>query len=75
MWSGKCTEFTRISAAALIDFYLQEYGAYLRAGLNDIVISLRNANKRRGAYELFSPKRGAYSRAARVVFTLGLLQL
>ena len=36
----KCTEFTRISAAALINFFLQKCGAYLRAVLNTIVIPL-----------------------------------
>ena len=36
----KCTEFTRISAAALINFFLQKCAAYLRAVLNTIVIPL-----------------------------------
>ena len=61
----KCTEFTRISTAALINFFLQKCGAYLRAELNTMVIPLSTVFTRISAAALINspplPQCGAYS--------------
>ena len=52
----KCTEFTRINAAALVNFFLQKCGAYLRAVLNTIVIPLNTVFTRISAALINSPQ-------------------
>ena len=50
-----CTEFTRISAATLINYFLQKYGAYLRAELNTIAIPLSTVFTTISAAALINP--------------------
>ena len=50
----ECTEFTRISAAALIKCFLQKCGAYLRAVLNTIAIPLSTVFTRISAAALIN---------------------
>ena len=70
------TEFTRISAAALIN---QKYGAYLKAELNTIVIPPSTVFTPISAAALINspPKCGAYLRAAfiRVITVIGSLRV
>ena len=52
---SKCTAFTRISAAARINFFLQKCGAYLRAQLNTIEIPLSTVSTQISAAALINP--------------------
>ena len=79
----KCAEFTRISAAALINIFLQKCGAYLRAVLNTTVMLLNTVFTRISAAALInsppppSAKCGAFWSAAiiRVIIVIGNLRV
>ena len=66
----KFTEFTRISTAALINFFVQKCGAYLRAELNTIVIPLSTVFTRISAAALINSPRAALTRGITVIGNL-----
>ena len=70
----KCTEFTRISSAALINFFVQKWGAYLRAVVNTIVTALSTVFTRISAAALInSPAPNAA--LIRVITVIGNLRV
>ena len=74
----KCTEFRRISAAKLINFFLQKCGAYLRAVLNTVVIPLSAVFTRISAAALINPpqmQRLFEAALVRVITVIGSLRV
>ena len=68
--------FTRISAAALINFFLQKCGAYLRADLNAIEIPLSTVFTQISAAALINPMRRLFEGALiRVINVIGNLRV
>ena len=74
-----CSWFTRISAAALINFFLQKCGAYLRADLNAnyaIEIPLSTVFTQISAAALINPMRRLFEGALiRVINVIGNLRV